>query len=130
MERGRPLCTDAIADRANDDEVVFVQREFRILRTAGIPPDLERGNPDVQAWSRKCIGDHTKTTYHVVKAKPSGWRLYCMVRDPEKREIVFLFAINKKRDDRNPEDFDRCCFLERKLAAGQLALAEVEVAPR
>lgn len=124
----RPF-SDAFAS-AKIDDLVAIARELTLLRAAGVPPDRCRGNPEVQQWTKKCSSDHHTTTFHVLKAKPSGWRLYSYVPETARREVIFLYAVNKKRDDRNPEDFKRLCHALRKLDAGSFGTAELYIPTR
>jgi len=111
-------CSDAFAN-AKDDDLVNIYGELRLLRAAGCPPDRHRGNPEVERWKRRCKGAQQDVTFWVLKAKPSGWRLYFFAPDPSERRIVFLYAVNKKRNDRNPKDFQRLCNLRDKLTSGR-----------
>ncbi len=126
VDRGRYPCSDEYAD-ANDEELGRLLAELRLLRAAGCPPDETKGSPEIGPVTGKCTGDHTKTTYYVLKAKPTGWRLYFMIYSREQREVVFLYAVNKKENRRDPEDFQRCCRIARKLASGQFGLAPLEL---
>lgn len=124
----RPF-SDAFAN-ANLKDLVAIAHELVLLRAAGVPPDKCKGNPEIQAWTGKCRSAHHKTTFYVLKAKPSGWRLYCCIPDPVSREILFLYAVNKKRQDRNPEDFEHLCRLREKLDAGVLGVADLYIPTR
>jgi hypothetical protein len=106
--RGRRPCSDEYAE-AKDDDLVKIFRELRLVRATGMPPDRHRGNPDVQKWSGRCRGSHKQVVFYVLKAKPSGWRLYFFVPEAPRRRMIFLYAVNKKRDERNQEDFQRLC---------------------
>lgn len=41
----------------------------------------------------------------------SGWRLHFHVKDATQRQLEFLHAVHKKRDQRDPADFEHCCRL-------------------
>lgn len=101
-------CSDAYS-RAAMKDWIHIFRELRLLKAAGCPPDRLLGNPEVDAWKQQCKGDHHKSIFYVLKAKPSGWRLYFFVPDESKKQIIFLLAVNKKKDERNQEDFQKLC---------------------
>lgn len=128
--REKRPCSDAYADDANDTELSHVLSQLRLLRAAGCPPDEERGRPNVQK-----VGKHTprgsdhQVTVYVLKAKPSRWRLYFFVDDPQRRVIIFLYAVSKKTNARDPNDFKRCCTILDAYTAGEYALVEIEVPP-
>jgi hypothetical protein len=127
---GKRPCSDEYADRANDAELNQIFGELRKLRASGYPPQPERGIPNVQQWSLKCPDDHRNTTFHVLKAKPSGWRLYFYLRDAMRREVEFLYAVHKKGDARDPADFKHLCHLLRRLNAGTYELAQLHIPDR
>lgn len=114
---GKRPCSDAYA-AATDEELVQIFRELRLLRAAGVPPDRHRGNPIVQSWKGKCKGEHSRSEFFVLKAKPSGWRLYFFVPDRKQRRIVFLYSVNKKKNEHDQEDFQRLCNHRNKLFSG------------
>lgn len=107
--RDRP-CSDAYAE-ANDDDLADIFDALRKLRASGYPPDRNRGNPELETVKHRCDGDHKATPFIVLKAKPSGWRLYFYIKDRERRQAEFLYAVHKKRWRRNDDDFTRCCTL-------------------
>lgn len=109
--KSRP-CSDAYA-RANNEELADVFDALRKLRASGYPPDKTRGNPEIETVKFKCGGDHKKSTFMVLKAKPSGWRLYFYIKDRERKQAEFLYAVHKKKWTRNDDDFKRCCDLKR-----------------
>jgi hypothetical protein len=116
--RGKRPCSDAYAD-ANVEELANVFAELRLLRAAGVPPNRLLGSPEVELIKHKCKGDHKKTSLYALKAKPSGWRLYFRVLDPNLRQLEFLYAVHKKKDKRDPEDLDRCCGILGSIGAGR-----------
>jgi hypothetical protein len=69
-------------------------------------------------------------TFFVLKAKPSGWRLYFTVPDLQHRRLVFLFSTQKKRNARNPEDFQKLCRLRGKLLDGIVSTEPLYIPPR
>ena len=117
LERGRRPCSDAFAD-ANDDDFVSIFSECRLLIAAGVPADKTKGNPEVEVWKKPCKGDSQKSTFYVLKAKPSGWRLYFYVPDRNQRKVTFLYAVNKKRNERDQSDFQKLCGLRNKIDRG------------
>lgn len=129
VDRGRCPCSDSFLN-ANDEELTRVFGELRLLRAAGCPPDETKGSPEIGKVTGKCKGAHSKTTFFVLKAKPTGWRLYFMIPCRERREAVFLYAVCKKEDRRDPEDFNRCCRIAEKLATGRFKLAALELPDR
>jgi hypothetical protein len=129
VDRGRCLCSDEFLE-ANDEELARVFGELRLLRAAGCPPDETKGSPEIGKVTGKCKGEHAKSTFYVLKAKPTGWRLYFMIQSREQREVVFLYAVCKKEDRRDPEDFHRCCRIFKKLESGRCRLAALELPDR
>ena len=127
--RGNTPCSDEFSN-ANDTELADVYESLRLLRAAGVPPDRTRGNPEVEAINHKCPHDHNKTAFFVLKAKPSGWRLYFRIADRETKQIEFLFATNKKKNARDPEDLDRCCTILRAIQSGNCSRAELAIPDR
>lgn len=127
--RGNRPCSDAFSD-ANDTELADVYEALRLLRAAGVPPDKSRGNPEVESIKHKCPNDHTKTPFFVLKAKPSGWRLYFRIADRETKQIEFLFATNKKKNARDPENLNRCCTILRAIQSGSCSRAELTIPNR
>ena len=125
----RRPCSDAYA-RARDEELIQIFRELRLLRAAGCPPDQTRGNPEVDPWKGRCKSSHHLSTYFVLKAKPSGWRLYFMVPDLVVRRVVFLYAVPKKKNARDQKDFQKLCNLEGKLRSGVAGTVELEIPHR
>ncbi len=108
-------CSDAYAT-ANDEELADVFDALRKLRASGFPPDRNRGNPELETVKYKCHGAHKSTAFIVLKAKPSGWRLYFYIKEREHKQAEFLHAVHKKKWKRDDDDFNRCCAL---LAAAQ-----------
>src|SRR5262245_26115617 len=94
---GRRPCSDVYA-KANDRELGDVFEALRLLRASGFPPDRTKGNPEIEIVKYQCPKCHSKTAFGVLKAKPSGYRLYFKVRDQSSKEVVFLFAVNKKKN--------------------------------
>ncbi|MGH7621120.1 MAG: hypothetical protein ACREMU_02160, partial [Gemmatimonadaceae bacterium] len=86
----------------------------------------------VQPWSGRCKGDRAKTTFYVLKAKPTGWRLYFTASDPARREIVFLYAVNKKRNARDQKDFKKLCRHGDRLVSGdaEVFVVDIDIPPR
>lgn len=107
--RKRP-CSDAYS-KANDDELGDIFAALRKLRASGFPPDRNRGNPEIETHKQKCKGEHKARTFAVLKAKPSGWRLYFYIKDRDQKQAEFLYAVHKKRWKRDEDDWDRCCSL-------------------
>ena len=94
-----------------------IRNEMKQLRAAGVPPNRQRGRPEMQPWSGRCPGEHHDTTFLVLKAKPTGWRFYATV-DHALHVITFLYAVQKKTDARDPNDFPACCHRLRILREG------------
>lgn len=117
----------AISGIPLDDDLLDMYHALRLLKAAGCPPDKTRGNPEVDVWRSKCKGEHSKSVFYVLKAKPGRWRLYFLVTSRERREITFLLAVEKKHDKRNPKDFARLCTLRGKLESGTFELVEVVI---
>jgi hypothetical protein len=122
-------CSDAYA-RANTDDLVQIFRELRLLKAAGCPPNRLRGNPEVEIWKGRCPGAHKACTFFVLKAKPSGWRLYFWLKDSQNRQLVFLYAVNKKRNDRNQEDFNRLCHTRDRVGRSGVRLERIYIPRR
>lgn len=129
VKNGRYLCSDEYSD-ANEKELADIFAALRMLQAAGCPPDKTLGNPEIEAVKVKCRGSHKKTQFYVLKAKPSGWRLYFRVRDRAQKQLEFLTAVHKKKNARNNEDFDRCCSVADELDAGRAASETLFVPPR
>lgn len=89
---------------------VMIYRESRLLAGAGVPAAEGRVRPNYDRWSLNCPGDSKKSTFYVLKARPSGWRLY-FAADEKSRTILFLWAVNKKCDPRDRSDFPKLCGL-------------------
>ncbi len=94
------------------EELRHVRRELRALQAAGIPPDTNLGQPDIERIPHRCKGDTHKTDFYVLKCKPGDWRLYFIADDRRKR-LIFLYAVQKRQNKRDPEDLKKC---ERRLA--------------
>lgn len=109
VRKKRRPCSDAYSDSANEQELADIFHELRLLCAAGQPPDTDLGLPKVQKVG-KCEFSQIrrKVDVYVLKAKPSGWRLYFYVRNREQREIEFLYAVHKKNDKRDPADLAHC----------------------
>ena len=131
VRRDRRPCSDCYADDANDKELADIFGQLRLLRAAGCPPDRDRGQPNLQK-----VGKHTlpvskrKVTVHVLKAKPSRWRLYFFVLDQTLKRIIFLYAVSKKTDQRDPKDFTRCKSLLDDYDRGAWELECIFIPPR
>lgn len=125
----RCLVSDVYAD-ANDEELGDVFTALRLLRAAGCPPDKTKGNPEIEPVKHKCPGCHKKSLFYVLKAKPSGWRLYFRVKDEARRECEFLYAVHKKKRPRRDEDFNCCCRVADKLDSGKLSRAKLQLPAR
>lgn len=127
---GRRPCSDAYIDDANDRELVSVLSQLMLLRAAGCPPDPTKGLPNYQKAGKYRQSDGHLITVHVLKAKPSRWRLYYFVEDPEKKRIVFLYAVSKKTDKRDPQDLARCKRLLEDLERGRYSVVPIELPTR
>jgi hypothetical protein len=109
ISRNGRLPVSAAYRKVNDEQLVNLFSSLSILRAAGCPPDATKGNPVLEH-----VGTHVLRTSKrrikimELKAKPGPWRLYFFVRDEQKREIVFLLAVSKKKNKRNSEDVKRC----------------------
>lgn len=115
--RSQPPCGLVVDDeiaKASGEDLRDIRSELRALSAAGIPPDTDLGRPNFDRIPYKCSGSHSKSTFYVLKAKPSGWRLY-FVADAVHNQIIFLYVVNKKRTPRNTEDYDVCCNRLEKL---------------
>ena len=108
VRRGKRPCSDVYLG-ANVRELVNVLGQLQLLRAAGCPANPQRGMPTYQKVGKHHLEQsHRTVTVHVLKAKPSGWRLYYFVDDAPRKRIVFLHAVHKKTDQRDPKDFKRC----------------------
>jgi hypothetical protein len=109
-------------------ELDCVRSELRTLQAAGIPPDENLGRPKVEKIREKCPKSQSTNDFYVLKCKPSGWRLYFIV-DHDRKRFIFLYAVHKKQNGRDPADVHVCCNrlakLERFVAAGTAYLAEL-----
>jgi hypothetical protein len=123
------LCSDEYAD-ANNKDLGNIFSELRLLRAAGCPPNRLRGNPEVDPIKWKCTGSHKKTPFFVLKAKPSGWRLYFRILNREKKQLEFLYAVNKKKNERNDKDLEHCCKILEHIAAGETRNERLYIPPR
>src|SRR5262245_49599538 len=87
--------------QADDDDLRAILAAMQLLQAAGVPPDLTRGNPELQR-----VGKHKpkkakrKYPIYVLKVKPSPWRLYFWV--PHRGLIELLYVVAKKQDKRDP----------------------------
>lgn len=129
VRRGRRPCSDAYADDANNEELHNVLSQLQLLRAAGCPADREKGQPNYQFVGKHSLESGRTVAVYVLKAKPSRWRLYYFVDDLERKRIVFLHAVSKKTDKRDPEDLKRCKRLLDKLDSGQYELVALDVPP-
>jgi hypothetical protein len=129
VRRGRRPCSDAYVEEANAKELANIFSELRLLQAAGCPPDRLRGAPEVEIVDRYVNGT-LRIPVWVLKAKPSGWRLYFYVRDREQRIIEFLHAVRKKRWKRDPADFERCARILDGVVAGDTESDTLEIPPR
>ena len=123
VKNGRRPCSDTFAKNANDAELLAILGELRLLRASGCPPDRTRGNPDTEKVG-KCVVQHPQRgrvaiTVSVLKAKPHQWRLYFHVKDQARKQVEFLYAVAKKRWERDPDDLKRCCRLLEDVFAGR-----------
>lgn len=128
-KNGSRFCSDVYAD-ANDEDLADVLSALRLLRASGYPPDRSRGDPEIETEKHKCKGAHKTTAFVVLKAKPSGYRLYFHIRNKSSREAVFLYAVHKKRNGRDPADFDRCCTILAGLEAGNYETRDLIIPDR
>lgn len=113
IKNKRCIFSEAYAD-TGDSEFQHIQSQIYLLRIAGCPADREKGNPIIQKVGKCKTGE----TVHVLKAKPSQWRLYFHVLDSEKRKLEFIYAVEKKTNKRDPEDLKRCCRILSDISAG------------
>jgi hypothetical protein len=114
---GRHPGSDPFAD-AGVTDLAMIFNQCRLIIASGIPPDKQKVQPKVQPWTGKCSGETCKSSFYVLKAKPSGWRLYFMISESEPRTLVLLHAVNKKRNERDPDDFAILCRNRAKLRSG------------
>lgn len=112
----RGLVVDDELEKASKDDLRDIRSELRALQAAGVPPDENLGRPNFDRIAHKCSGSHSKSTFYVLKPKPSGWRLYFVVDVPH-TQFIFLYAVNKKRTERDTADYDVCCTRLEKLTA-------------
>jgi hypothetical protein len=124
---GDAAASDSFAAQANSKELKQIFRELRLFQAAGCPPDRTRGNPDLQLWNGGCPGEHTDTRFWVLKAKPSGWRLYFLAEEPR---LILLYAVHKKTDERDPKDFRKCCRARDEYKRGTAIPEVLYVPPR
>jgi hypothetical protein len=130
VRNGRHPLSEAYSE-ANDADLMDIFQALRLLRAAGQPPDLELGNPDLQkAGSCKLPELRRSVDVYVLKAKPSGWRLYFHVKNRENREIEFLHAVHKKRWRRDPRDFHRCENILADVFAGRTTSEQIYIPDR
>ena len=106
VKRDRRPVSEAFQD-ANREEKANIARELRLLRLAGMPPDRERGIPDIQKCFKWKSPRREEALVHVLKAKPSHWRLYFYVHR-QSRIIEFIYAVAKKENRRDPQDEAAC----------------------
>lgn len=108
---------------ANADERANIARELQLLRRSGIPPDLQRGNPDLQRVFKWQVQGNPAIWVYVLKAKPSHWRLYCYVAESRRRIIEFIHAVKKKGTKRDPADQEACKRVLSGRFSGRIASA-------
>jgi hypothetical protein len=106
VKRDRRPVSEAFRN-ANSAELAHIARELRLLRVAGMPPDRERGNPDIQQCFKWKSPRRDQALVYVLKAKPSQWRLYFYVIR-QSRIIEFIYAVAKKENRRDPQDEAAC----------------------
>jgi hypothetical protein len=127
VRRDRRPCSDAYSS-ANDEELVRVFGQLLLLRAAGCPSDRERGSPAIQRVEKyKVRGSRQTIAIYVLKTTPSSWRLYFFVQDPKQRRIVFLYAVSKKTNKRDPADIKRCRKLWNALDSGDYHVEPLEL---
>jgi hypothetical protein len=91
-----------------DRELVGTYSQLRQLAAAGVPANRERGNPNLQAWKKVSVSWRAEPVMvYVLKTSPGEWRLY-FIADHDTQRIILLHAVQKKRDQRDPADLDRC----------------------
>lgn len=128
--RSKRPCSDAYVDDANQEELIHVLSQIRLLRAAGCPPADGFSRPNYQKVGKHKLKLSDRTvSVHVLKAKPSRWRLYFFVDDPAERRIIFLYAVSKKKNERNSKDFARCCALLDLYDARDYNAVRIEVPP-
>ena len=119
VHRGKNLCSDRYAS-ANNEDLIHVFSALRLLMAAGCPPDECRGRPKTEHVGKYTpAGAEVRVAVFVLKAKPSGWRLYFYVLDRDKRQVEFIHSVQKKTNARDPKDFERCCRVLDKIWAGK-----------
>lgn len=120
----------SIALKAADTiERVQIYNQCRLLIAGGVPANTERGNPSLRAWSAKCKGCRTKTTFWILREVEHGWRMYLVANEP-KREVYFLWAVQKKKDKRDISDFQRLCNFKDELDAGEAHCVKFNIPER
>lgn len=136
VKNGKRPCSDAYLKkgRANDTELIAIFRELRMLRASGQPPDRTKGNPEIEQIGKFEFRDEKKKLVRipvfVLKAKPSSWRLYFYVRNRESKEIEFIYAVSKKTNARNPQDFETCRGILANIFSGATEVCILEFPPR
>lgn len=130
VRREKHLCSDNYAD-ANDEELVQVFGALRLLQAAGCPPDLCKGNPETEfVGKHRPHGSKSGVSVFVLKAKPSGWRLYFYIGDRDLKEVVFLHSVHKKKNARDKRDFRRCCTVLEQVWRGETSRELLPLPPR
>lgn len=100
--------SDAVSEIGDHPTIRHIRRAFLLARAAGVPPVVRQGQKEVEPWRGRCKGAKEDTTFYVLKAKPTGWRFYA-IADMKIGVLTFLLAVHKKTDQRDPDDFERCC---------------------
>jgi hypothetical protein len=112
---------------ANAHEQACIGRQLRLLEAAGIPPDRSLGAPILEPWFKWQAPDGHRHSVYVLKARPSHWRLYCVIGSQLARQIVFILAVKKKEQSRDPADKAKCEQILEGLHSGRFEAAPLPV---
>lgn len=132
---GRRPCSGAYEGRgaANTQELKKIYTQIRLLRAAGCPPEDGKRRPTIEKvldYEFEAAGGQHSVPVFVLKCKPSHWRLYFYKPSPNARCVVFLFAVKKKTDKRDPADEDRAGRLLGRVLANSIDVGHLPVPDR
>lgn len=130
VRREKRPCSDQYAKNANDTELQHILSQIALVRVAGCPAPPDKIPANTERVGKYAVLGEPEFAIYVLKAKPSRWRLYFIVANAAQKQIVFLHAVSKKRDRRDPKDVDRSKRIIRDLLRGDYSAKPLEVPTR